>query len=199
MTGRNFLKIAITPPEIMGAPEIEAERIMRLLSLGEADLLHLRHPLASREEIAGILMQLPPDIRMHITLHDHLGLAEEGLCGGIHLNRRNPDIPEGCPRMIRISRSCHSIDEILDCNSMNAIPHCQGKGFDYVTLSPVFDSISKQGYKSNFNLDCLSNILPGLGLDVIALGGVTPDTFDSLKKAGFAGAAMLGSFSHYFH
>lgn len=198
MINSGFLKIAITPAEIMANPVTEAERIHRLLYHGEADILHLRHPLASREQIAEILFALPPDIRMRVTLHDHIELAEEGICGGIHLNRRYPDIPDACSHMIRISRSCHSIDEIMECNSIETLVDCQEKRFDYVTLSPIFDSISKQGYTSNFDIRALSRILPDLDLDIIALGGVTPATFETLRKAGFAGAAMLGHFSHYF-
>ena len=64
--------------------------------------------------------------------------------------------------------------------------------YDYVTLSPIFDSISKQGYKSAFKLMELKNKIKGK--KVVALGGVTPDKFSYLKSIGFKGAALLGYF-----
>ncbi len=68
----------------------------------------------------------------------------------------------------------------------------QSENFDYVTLSPIFDSISKPGYKSAFNLENISRYIRGK--KVVALGGVTPDKFPALRDAGFFGAAMLGHF-----
>lgn len=60
-------------------------------------------------------------------------------------------------------------------------------GLDYITLSPVFDSISKPGYTS-----VEFGPLPS-GVTVIGLGGVTTDRAVQLKARGFAGAAMLGA------
>ena len=62
--------------------------------------------------------------------------------------------------------------------------------YSYVTLSPIFDSISKMGYVSKFRLDELPAALAGKR--VVALGGVTPEAFPALREAGFIGAAMLG-------
>ena len=61
-----------------------------------------------------------------------------------------------------------------------------------MTLSPVFDSISKQGYRSAFDPDSLRPWLEGKR--VVALGGVTPERIPLLRDAGFSGAAMLGYF-----
>ena len=57
-----------------------------------------------------------------------------------------------------MSRSCHSIDELRKCI-----------GLAYATLSPIFDSISKQGYHSAFTGETLS-ALDDIPTPVIALG-----------------------------
>ena len=59
---------------------------------------------------------------------------------------------------------------------------------DYVTLSPVFDSVSKPGYRGAFDAAAIE--LPA-GVRVLALGGVTPDNVGRLDR--FAGYAVLGS------
>jgi thiamine-phosphate pyrophosphorylase len=67
-------------------------------------------------------------------------------------------------------------------------------------LSPVFDSISKQGYKSKFSdrLYTLLQFHPSLisairGKNIIALGGIDEDKIELVRKTGFAGAAVLGA------
>ena len=52
------------------------------------------------------------------------------------------------------------------------VPKGWGPGLDYAFLSPVFDSISKEGYKSaGFEKDRLATAIKGSGVSVIALGG----------------------------
>ena len=64
----------------------------------------------------------------------------------------------------------------------------------YVFLSPVFDSISKQGYSAAFSPDTLFRASAEGIIDskVFALGGVTPDKAGLLSTLGFGGAVMLG-------
>ena len=70
-------------------------------------------------------------------------------------------------------------------------------------LSPVFDSISKNGYKSKFTdrLNKFTQIKPELiatikGKNIVALGGVDTDKLELLRKVGFKGAATLGAIWH---
>ena len=68
------------------------------------------------------------------------------------------------------------------------------KRCDYVTLSPVYPSISKPGYESQVNLIAEVRAADKTALPpLIALGGVTFEKLDELRNAGFAGAAMLGA------
>ena len=70
----------------------------------------------------------------------------------------------------------------------------------FAFLSPVFDSISKQGYKSNFSdrMNKFTKLKPELmaaikGKKMIALGGVDEDKIELVRKVGFAGAAIVGA------
>ena len=65
---------------------------------------------------------------------------------------------------------------------------------DYCFLSPIFDSISKQGYTSKFSsIDLQQGFNNGI-LDnkIVALGGVTYDNIKDLQNIGFSSFAMLG-------
>ncbi|MDE5923882.1 MAG: thiamine phosphate synthase [Muribaculaceae bacterium] len=196
---RQFLKIGFTPPAINPDPAGEAAAISRLLESGIIDLLHLRHPEATRADMAKILTLLDRPILSRIVIHDHFRLIEEFPIGGLHLNSRNPEPPttfDSGSESFRISRSCHSFAELRECA-------LRGE-YTYLTLSPIFDSISKTGYFSNFDPDDLTAQLKTLRSEIpsrpqiIALGGVTPDRIPLLKAFGFDGAAMLGSLAPHF-
>ena len=62
----------------------------------------------------------------------------------------------------------------------------------YVFLSPIFDSISKQGYKAAFPLQQLRMIALEAPVAVVGLGGVTARNMPLLREAGLSGAAFLG-------
>lgn len=166
--------IVITPEDIL---ENEAEMVTAMLRRN-VDRVHLRHPGCGRDEMAGILQRIAPDIRRRITIHDHYELHTEFPGIGVHLNRRNPKPPEGFGGMV--SRSCHSTEEVQQW-----APRCA-----YVTLSPIFDSISKGGYcAGGFTETGLSALPPE---KVIALGGITAERINSLRRYPFAGYAVSG-------
>lgn len=80
----------------------------------------------------------------------------------------------------------HSLKEMTDCREK----------YDYAFLSPIFDSISKTGYKSKFDLQELKNSLllrRGAGGEVIALGGIDENTIHEAVDLGFDGVAVLGA------
>lgn len=156
----------------------EGEKITTILRKRYADIVHIRKPAWEGRQIAALIEQIPSDLWPRLRLHDHFELLRHFPLGGVHLNSRNPDAPENA---ISVSRSLHSVEQLP-----------LAKHYDYVTLSPVFDSISKEGYKSAFELESLKPLIEGKR--VVALGGVTPEKFPALREAGFYGGAMLGHF-----
>lgn len=171
--------IAITLPELYPG---EGEVIMKALD-GGYHLVHLRKPEASEQEMAAIIESLPEKYRSRLVLHSHFHLAGRYGVYGIHLNSRCSTVPEGFKGSI--SRSCHSLDEVEKFKE-----NC-----DYLFLSPIFDSISKQGYRSAFTEEVLREAARKGIIDdkVCALGGVHHGCLQFLEELGFGGAAMLGS------
>jgi len=170
--------IVITRPDLFDG---EAEWITALMRAG-LPTLHLRKPDAPVEAMRRLLRTVPAEFHDRIVLHDNFSLGGEFALHGIHLNGRNPDPPEN--RKGSVSRSCHTLDEVRRCK-----PAC-----DYVTLSPIFDSISKRGYVSAFTSQQIERARDEGVIDekVIALGGVTADRMTDIRRMGFGGGAMLG-------
>ena len=174
-----MLWLVITSPSFI--PD-EASFLHRLFVHG-VDIVHLRKPGATAEECARLLDDLTSDDRRRIVIHDFFELAQPYGLRGIHLNARRSTVPDGWQG--HVSRSCHSLEEVKRYKD----------ACDYVFLSPIFDSVSKQGYASAFTDETLREASKDGIIDhkVVALGGVTPDKIDYLQQLNFGGASMLGS------
>ena len=155
--------------------------------MGKYDFtFHLRKPGLTESETEEIILQINSNFHNRIVLHDHFPLAAKYRPKGVHLNSRNPEANFKGEYWNRcsISRSCHSLEEVAankdSCN--------------YVTLSPVFDSISKAGYKSGFTAEQLMRASEEGIIDnkTIALGGVTLEHIPYLRQLNFGGVAMIG-------
>lgn len=175
MIDSGFLKIAVTAEDFIPG---EASRIAQLLTEEGFDYVHIRKPHASTREVSDLIEDIPYPLRKRLRLHGHFDLLNQFNLAGAHLNSRCSEAPAAARSL---TRSCHSLEETEN----------QDREYKYVFLSPVFDSISKKGYTSQFNPYEIKGKMQAK--NVIALGGVTPDKFEMLKDAGFAGAAMLGA------
>lgn len=174
--------IVITRPDLFDG---EHQWINALFRVG-LGTLHLRKPSSSLEQVEALLCQIEPRYRRRIVLHDHLSLAEKYSLGGIHLNSRNSTPPASFKGSC--SRSCHSLEEIEQHKAT-----C-----DYLTLSPILDSISKQGYTSAFTRDMLLDAMARGIIDdkVVAMGGIAEQNIAQMQALGFGGVALLGDVWH---
>ncbi|MDR1884528.1 MAG: thiamine phosphate synthase [Prevotella sp.] len=161
--------------------EGEADLLNRLFERG-MDVLHLRKPSASEDEIRKLLLQTDRKFHDRIVLHDRFALTGSFCLKGVHLNSRHPVRPQ--TPVSSLSRSCHSLGELVDI-----------AGFDYVFLSPIFDSISKAGYTQAFTEEELLEAKAGelINDKVIALGGVHIENIPVAKGYGFGGVAVSGA------
>ena len=170
--------IVITSPAFLAD---EAASVNALFEAG-LEILHLRKPHSSIDEVEHLLQSVSVSFRCRIVLHEHFGLVEKYGMKGIHLNARNPVVPEEYHG--HISRSCHSLQEVEEWKNV-----C-----DYVFLSPIYDSISKEGYGAHFTTEQLQDARSRGLIDekVVALGGICADNIPEVKSFGFGGVALLG-------
>jgi thiamine-phosphate pyrophosphorylase len=171
--------IAVSIAEII---DEDAQIIASLLD-SAVDIVHLRKPCASADSLREILCKLSSEHRSRIVVHDYPELYTEFSLLGVHVNRNIPSLGDDYTGLR--TRSCHSLDEIVRYK----------QEYDYLFLSPIFDSISKVGYASQFSHDELlrASSMGIIDSRVVALGGVTPDKIAYLEQLGFGGAAMSGA------
>lgn len=177
--------ILLTTPDFF----VEEDKILTALFEEGLDILHLRKP-GTEPVYSERLLTLLPDCHHHqIVVHDHFYLKDEFNLKGIHLNSRNPEAPANYKG--HLSKSFHSLEELKE----------DKKSFNYVFLSPIFDSISKSNYTSAFKYDDLKAAAEKGIIDkkVMALGGVTSENMNVVKDLGFGGAVILGDLWNRFN
>ncbi len=140
--------------------------------------LHLKKDL-SRKQMIDYLNGIDFLYHSRIVLHDFYDLCDEFDLAGVNFNHRNLNKIQNYNV---VSVSCHSLEEV------EAIEH----NIEYCFLSPIFDSISKVGYQSNFDLDDISEKIKQSENNIIALGGINTSNAKQCLKANFSGVAVLG-------
>lgn len=169
---------------VITQPSFVSDEGMFINALFESgvDRVHIRKPGADREEHRQLIEQIDRCWHSRLSLHDCHELAVEYGCG-VHLNGRNPNPPQNDGNLT-LSASCHSLDEVEE----------RKQTCDYVFLSPIFDSISKQGYGSAFIRESIRKATQSGIVDrrVMALGGVSLGNLNIVREMGFGGAALLG-------
>ncbi|MDE6265092.1 MAG: thiamine phosphate synthase [Paramuribaculum sp.] len=176
----NPIRIAITGQQPF---DNESQRLTKLLDSGWT-YIHLRYPELTLREVRNIIERIPQHYHSQLKLHGHFELINEFNIGGLHLNRRCPVPPANYSGVL--SRSCHSVDEVAESAAT-------GK-YAYVTLSPVFLSLSKQGYTPSIDMDGFK--LAAEMMPVIALGGIAPHKIPDMAFIPLAGYAVLGYLSN---
>ena len=127
--------ILITSPTYF----VEEDKIITSLFEEGLDILHLRKPDTAPMYAERLLTLIPEQYHKRIVVHGHFYLKEEFRLKGIHLNLRNPNAPDHYKG--HISCSCHSLEEVKE----------RKRNYDYVFMSPVVDSISKQDYNAQYS------------------------------------------------
>lgn len=162
----------------------EKEQLIHFLENG-LTLLHVRKPQMEEEELKCWLSQFEEKQLQNMILHQHHHLAEPFSVKGIHLKescrRRQENLAQFIKRFrsggFTVSSSFHDQEKLKK----------EASPFDYVFLSPVFNSISKTSYEGQaYHVENLAH-------KIIALGGIEADKIPKAKELGYAGVAVLGA------
>jgi thiamine-phosphate pyrophosphorylase len=170
------------------SPETDIENEKDILNqLFEAGLeyYHLRKPANNYKEHVAYLKQIDSKYHNRILVHLFHELVNEFNLKGINFQERKRrdsiDNPGQYFKNLEmygktISSSFHEPEDVATCEFE----------FDYHLLSPVFSSISKQGYEGRgFDVNYIDKM-------VIGMGGATSENIDVFKTLGFKGVGVLG-------
>ncbi|EGV44257.1 thiamine phosphate synthase [Bizionia argentinensis JUB59] len=146
---------------------------------------HIRKPDKNYQQHADYLNQIDTKYHNRVVTHNFHELINEYNLKGIHFQeQKRIDHIDNPGRYFKglnmygktISSSFHEVETIEDCYFE----------FDYHLLSPVFTSISKEGYAGRgFDVNHVDKL-------IIGMGGVTTNNLDTIIKLGFKGVGVLG-------
>jgi thiamine-phosphate pyrophosphorylase len=155
------------------------------------DLLYLRTNAGNSIAWGGILNDLKSEFQGKVIVPASAGEAV-GSCQAI-LHVKEAERNGNQPKMILPNRvystSVHHLPDVLD------LPPC----FRYVFYSPVFESISKPGYRPEFDLLTVKRTIERLKENkeelplIIGLGGVKAGNIKQVRETGLNGAALMGA------
>lgn len=146
---------------------------------------HLRKPHMDFEGYCAYLNQIDAQYHKRVVVHQYHELVNEYNLKGIHFReqerRKYIDNPghyfKGLEMFGKtISSSFHEPQELVDCYFE----------FDYHFLSPVFTSISKEGYEGRgFDVNGIDKLIVGMG-------GITQENIAKTMELGYKGVGLLG-------
>lgn len=173
--------IVISPPETLPG---EVELVNALFKKGLTKF-HLRKPNVPTVALIQYLQKIDSAYISNVVVHYDFELLQHFPQAGFHFNQYSLSWLS-YKGFTHKSYSAHSFREILGLNA---------EAFDYIFISPVFESISKPGYYAGFNLKQIKDFLVSgcCTNPIVALGGVDETNIDSLQDSGLHGAAVLGA------
>lgn len=178
---------------VISSPSRREGEISDIIALFESGLeyFHLRKPKMGMKEYEEFLINIPSKYHHRIVIHSYFNLAQKYNVKGIHLTSKHKK--QAFKTWLRVKWLKFKKPHLTVSTSMHSLSKIKThKDFEYVFLSPIFDSLSKKGHISQFDLNHLKNLFRDKD-NIIALGGVDASKYEEIKNAGFGGLALLGA------
>lgn len=173
--------LVITPEWI--APN-ETDTIHKMFQEG-LDLLHIRKPWLSRNEMIEFITQIDESFYSQLVLHTHYDLGKEFTISRFHFREidRQEEMYKSFVKENTISTSVH------DIKTYNTLE----KEWEYAFIGPFFPSISKKGYGLDSTIKEEIKHRDNPDVKLIALGGIDQDNIHEVFESEANGAALLGA------
>ena len=154
------------------------------------EVLHIRKPYSALHEVEAYVGRINPAYYNRISVHRIPEIVERFPLRGYHFSydafkEGNMDL-ELIHKFRKdnrlISCSCHSVEDLKAAKEIT----------DYQFISPLFDSMSKTGYKAGIDFYELSKFLSEHNTTTFGLGGIDEHTIPHLRNTGLSGVVVLG-------
>jgi thiamine-phosphate pyrophosphorylase len=169
--------------------ENEHDIIRRLFEAG-LETFHLRKPRMRTAQLQEFIEKIPPQFHNRLIIHSHHRLAARYNLQGVHYTRLHLEKSFKNWWRERKLRLIHR--KLVRTTSHNKLATLYDKSevnFDYVFLSPIFDSITGK-YQSGFYEDSIRAAIQKTGLRIVARGGIDITRIEKVNELGFHGMAL---------
>lgn len=176
----------VTDDAVAGRADF-VDQAAEVIRIGGARIaLHLRAPSASGRrmfDLASRLMKIARSAGAALIVNDRIDIALAVEADGVQLGRRSLG-PGDARRIVGSERwigaSVHSIGEAREA--------VEG-GADFLVVGSIYKTASHPG-RSGAGVGLIAETA-ALGVPVTAIGGITPERVDAVRRAGGAGVAVI--------
>lgn len=178
----------VTDREIAGG--LAHAEIARRAAKGGANVIQLRDKHLSGRELymtALEVRQVTKEFNAAFIVNDSLDVALAAKADGVHLGQN--DLPMKAAR--RIAPEGFVIG--ISVGNASQASKAEEEGADYIAISPVFDTTSKDDAGSGRGLDVLKEIRKAVRIPVIAIGGIDKKNLPSVISSGADGIAVISA------
>ncbi|NLK25531.1 MAG: thiamine phosphate synthase [Euryarchaeota archaeon] len=166
------------------------QQIARLALAGGADVIQLRAKDmdgGKMFEVAREIRSLTTSARALLIVNDHLDVALAARADGVHLGQDDLPVSEArriSPPGFIIGASVGSVEEAIKA---------ERDGADYVALSPVFNTASKEDAGPGHGLEVMEVLKGAVSIPIVGIGGITLDNVSKVIAAGADGIAVISA------
>ena len=178
----------ITDQEVAGG--LSHEEIARQAIAGGADVIQLRDKACGPRELLRIgrsIRKITRRTGILFIVNDRLDVALACDADGVHLGQDDMGAGEArqiAPPRFIIGISVGTLDEAV---------RAEQEGADYIAVSPVFTTTSKNDAGPGHGLELLKKIRQIITIPVVAIGGINPGNINDVIEAGADGVAVISA------
>ncbi len=166
------------------------QEVVRAAIQGGATLIQLREKEAPAREMAALgraLLEITRPAAVPLIVNDRLDVALAIGAEGVHLGQ--DDLPANDARRLLGPGGLLGISVTTPAQAREAA----AAGADYLGANDVFGTLSKPDAVAPIGLEGLAAVARAVGLPVLAIGGVTPQSAPAALAAGAAGLAVISA------
>jgi len=157
---------------------------------GGADVIQLRDKVMGGRELlitAREICTLTEDTGALSIINDRLDIAIAAGASGVHLGQT--DLPVGVAKALAPQGFITGVSVA----TLEEAQQAEKDGADYVALSPVFDTQTKENAGPGHGLEILRTMRESLTIPVLAIGGIGLHNVRDVFNAGADGVAVVSA------
>lgn len=166
----------------------------RNIAAGKVDWIQIREKDMPARELVRLVRRVvavaaAAGEHVRVLVNSRMDVALAAGAAGLHLPSGSPEagvFRRIAPRGFLIGVSCHNAAELRAAEE---------GGADYAVLGPVYAPLSKPlGREGEMGVARFGELVRGVGIPVLALGGITEERVGACIAAGAAGVAAITLF-----
>ncbi|MDD1729804.1 MAG: thiamine phosphate synthase [Methanospirillum sp.] len=165
-------------------------QIADLAVKGGADVIQLRDKNRSGKElyeVACVIHDITAKAGVLFIVNDRLDIALASRADGVHIGQQ--DLPLAIVRSLAARPFIIGVSVTSVLEAMLA----EQEGADYVAVSPVFTTGSKDDAGPGLGIEMVREISSTISIPVIGIGGINPENAGDVFTAGAVGVAVISA------